>query len=589
MSISSVPVEQRFQGVPVSPGIAKGRAWVHRHEEESVPSYEVSDVEVEGELRRFEAALLQTRVQIQELQQRIAHSIGGEDASIFDAHLLVVEDRTLIDEVVRTIKSQRLNAEAVFAGVSGRYIKLLSEIDDPYLRERSIDIHDVSKRVLHNLSGAPGRPITPAFEGEPRLLIAHNLTPSDTAQLNPSTVLGFATDVGSRTSHTAIMARSLNIPAVVALHDISHKVSPGDFILLDGYSGLVILNPSEKTVREYSEIERQKGKVELQLCTLRETESRTLDGKHVILSANIEMPRDVAVVKQSGAEGVGLFRTEFLYLNSAKLPCEETQFTAYQSVVSQLAPEPVIIRTLDLGGDKIMSSLNLPDELNPFLGWRAIRFCLERVDVFKTQLRAILRASAHGCVRMMYPMISGVDEVRRANAILAECQAELRSEGVPFDEEMEVGAMIEIPSAAVSADLIAREVDFFSIGTNDLIQYTIAVDRLNERIAHLYEPTHPAILRLIRMVVEAGHANGIWVGVCGEMAGEVVLTPLLVGLGVDELSTGAALVPRVKSAVQRLSFQECVKLAGEVATLSSASEIYAACHAVATSHFADLL
>jgi phosphoenolpyruvate-protein phosphotransferase (PTS system enzyme I) len=589
MSVSTVQAERRFQGVAVSPGIAKGRAWVHRTDEETVPCYRVEAKKIDAELQRLESALLNTRSQIQELQQRISSSIGDESASIFDAHLLVVDDRSLIDEVVRTIKKDRINAESVFTTVSGRYIKTLSEINDPYLRERAVDIHDVCRRVVCNLTGGVNRDLTAEVGGERRILIAHNLAPSDTAQLNPETVLGFATDVGSKTSHTAIMARSLNIPAVVALHDISLQVETGENLLLDGYTGLIVVNPSETTLLEYAEIEQQKGKVELELGNLRETECKTLDGRHVVLSANIEMPRDVAVVRQSGAEGVGLFRTEFLYLNSEELPSEQVQFEAYQSVVSQLAPAPVIIRTLDLGGDKIMSSLNLPQELNPFLGWRAIRFCLERVEVFKTQLRAILRASAHGHVRMMYPMISGVEEVRKANAMLAECQAELRQEGIAFDEKMQVGAMIEIPSAAISADLIAREVDFFSIGTNDLIQYTIAVDRLNERIAHLYEPTHPAILRLIRMVVEAARAQGIWVGVCGEMAGEVTLTPLLLGLGVDELSTGASLVPRVKAAVQQLSLEECQKLAQVAAGLDSAAAVYSACDAVARAHYPELL
>ncbi len=564
-----------------------GTVWVHRHEDEAPPRYAVKESEFDLEIARLEAALGRTREQIEELQARIAGSLGSEDASIFDAHLLVVEDRTLIDEVVRTIKAERLNAESVFASVAGRYARTLGEIDDPYLKERAVDIYDVSRRVLRNLTGCSGRELP--VPGTPWILVAHNLAPSDTAQLDPSTVLGFVTDTGSKTSHTAIMARSLNIPAVVAVHDVSQQVSSGDSVLLDGYSGWFIVNPSEATLAEYAKIQQQKGVVERELGCLRETECRTLDGKHMVLSANIEMPRDVSAVKQSGAEGVGLFRTEFLYLNSAKLPCEETQYEAYRSVVSQLAPDPVIIRTLDLGGDKIMSALNLPEELNPFLGWRAIRFCLERVDVFKTQIRAILRASAHGCVRMMYPMISGVEEVRRARVILEECREELRREGVAFDEAMEVGAMIEIPSAAVSADLIAREVDFLSIGTNDLIQYTIAVDRLNERIAHLYEPTHPAVLRLIRMVVEAGHANGIWVGVCGEMAGEVVLTPLLLGLGVDELSTGAALVPRVKGAVQRLSLADCEKLVEEIRGLDSAAAVYSVAEAFAARYYSDLL
>jgi phosphotransferase system enzyme I (PtsI) len=419
--------------------------------------------------------------------------------------------------------------------------------------------------------------------------VAHNISPSETAQFSPSSVLGFATDQGSKTSHTAIMARSLNIPAVVALQDISQHITHGDRVLLDGYRGWVILNPNAQTLAEYTDFEQQKGKVERALVGLRETECKTADGKHVVLSANIEMPRDAALVLRSGAEGVGLFRTEFLYMNRECLPAEEEQVEAYRSVLEELHPAPVIIRTLDLGGDKIMSALNLPEELNPFLGWRAIRFCLERVDVFKTQIRAILRASAHGKARMMYPMISGVGEVRRAKALLEECRNELRAEGIPFDANMEVGAMIEIPSAAICADLIAREVDFLSIGTNDLVQYTLAVDRLNERIAYLYEPTHPAVLRLIRMVADAGRAAGIWVGVCGEMAGEVALTPLLLGLGVDELSTGTALVPRVKRAVQSLHSQECRALAAAVSEMDSPAQILEACEALARSKYPDLL
>ncbi|MEI6714449.1 MAG: phosphoenolpyruvate--protein phosphotransferase [Verrucomicrobiota bacterium] len=579
--------EKRFQGVAVSPGIAKGLAWIHRAEEETAPHYHIPEDKLSSELRRFEEALLKTRMQIQEMQSRISDSVGSADAGIFDAHLLVVEDRTVIDEVVRTIKRDHLNVEAVFAQVTGRYIKILSEIDDPYLRERAVDIHDVCRRVMRNLSGKDNREWSAV--GEPHILLSHNLTPSDTAQLNRRFVLGFATDVGSKTSHTAIMARSLNIPAVVALHDISESVVSGDLVLLDGYNGLVILNPTEKTLSEYTQIEAQKDEVEKELCTLRETECKTKDGRHISLAANIELPDDVPMVLNSGAEGVGLFRTEFFYINRLDLPDEELQYSAYRSVAERIAPNSAIVRTLDLGGDKVMSSLNLPTEMNPFLGWRAIRFCLERVDVFKTQLRAILRASAHGNVRIMYPMISGVEEVRRANAILAECRDELRREGRPFAEKLEVGAMIEIPSAALSADLIAREVDFFSIGTNDLIQYSIAVDRLNEHIAHLYEPTHPAIIRLIQMVVNAGHAHKIWVGVCGEMAGEIALTPLLLGLGVDELSTGSAQVPRVKRAVQSLDMAVCLNLVEEIKRLDSATAIYAACEKVARDHYPDLL
>jgi len=579
--------ERRYHGVGVSPGIARGTVFVLRPEDEEPPSRRIEEWEVPGEIARFEVALLQTREQIMEMQQRIAGAIGAKDASIFDAHLLVVEDRTLIDEVLRTLDRDRWNIEHVFQQVANRYSKTLSEIDDPYLRERALDINDVSRRVVRNLMGRDAKSATQI--DVPHILLAHNLTPSDTAQLNRHLVLGFATDVGSRTSHTAIMARSLNIPAVVALHNISEALLSGDHVLLDGYSGVVILNPSDQTLWEYGELEVKKTAVEDKLVELRDTASTTLDGRHITLSANIEMPTDVELVKQSGAEGIGLYRTEFFYINKEELPNEDEQYENYCIVAREMAPQSVIIRTLDLGGDKFMSALQLPSELNPFLGWRAIRFCLERVDVFKTQLRAILRASALGNIRMMFPMISGVDELRRANAVLEECRQELRDQGIPFNEEMEVGAMIEVPSAALVADLLAKEVDFFSIGTNDLIQYTIAVDRINERIAHLYEPTHPAIIRLIKMIVNAAHAHNLWVGVCGEMAGEISLTPLLVGLGVDELSTGAALVPRVKRAVQSLDVGVCMQLVDEVKNMESAEAILEKCEAVAKAHYPELM
>ena len=579
--------EKRFTGVGVSPGIARGTVFGYRPDDEAAPSRSIEESEIPAEIARFETALLATRAQILEMQQRIAESTGAKDASIFDAHLLVVEDRTLIDEVLRRLGADRMNVEHVFQTVAGRYAKTLSEIDDPYLRERALDIHDVTRRVIHNLMGTQARDL--AGVTTPHILIAHNLAPSDTAQLNRALVLGFATDAGSKTSHTAIMARSLNIPAIVGLHDASSQLATGDHVLLDGYNGLLIVNPSDQTLWEYGELEIKKTVVEEKLSQLRETASTTRDGHHVILSANIELPADMELVQQSGAEGVGLYRTEFFYLNKAELPTEEEQYAAYRQVAEAAAPHSVIIRTLDLGGDKFMSTLHMPEELNPFLGWRAIRFCLERVDVFKTQLRAILRASAVGNVRIMYPMISGVDELRRANVILEECRAELRAEGVPFSEDMEVGAMIEIPSAAISADILAKEVDFFSIGTNDLIQYSIAVDRLNEHIAHLYEPTHPAIIRLIRMTVDAAHANELWVGVCGEMAGDIVLTPLLLGLGVDELSAGAGSVPRVKRAVQSLDNAACRQLVEEIQHLDSAAAILAKCDAVARAHYPELL
>ncbi len=578
--------ERRFHGVGVSPGISRGAVFVYRPEDEEPPAEKIVEEGIPNEIARFESALLATRHQIIDLQEKIAKSIGAKDASIFDAHLLVVEDRTLIDEVLRTLQRDLYKVEYIFAQVAGRYEKTLSLIDDPYLRERAMDIRDVTRRVIRNLLGKQGRDLSAVTS--PHILVAHNLTPSDTAQLNRRLVLGFATDVGSKTSHTAIMARSLNIPAVVGLHEILSHLALGDQVLLDGYNGLVIHNPSDQTLWEYGELEVKKTEVQQKLTKLRETECKTLDGRHVILSANIELPEDIDLVQQSGAEGIGLYRTEFFYLNKSDLPSEDAQAAGYRSVADRVLPDCVIIRTLDLGGDKSMSALNLPVEANPFLGWRAIRFCLERTDVFKTQLRAILRASASGNVRMMYPMISGVEEVRQANALLDECRAELREEGIPFDEKMQVGAMIEIPSAAIAADIIAREVDFFSIGTNDLIQYSIAVDRLNERIAHLYEPTHPAIVRLIRMIVDAGHAHNLWVGVCGEMAGDIALTPLLLGLGVDELSAGSALVPRVKRAVQSLDLAVCLKLVEDIRHLDNAAAILEQCEIVARAHYGEI-
>jgi len=580
--------EVRFEGAGVSAGIAHGQVHVVRDDLDDVPRYRIAPSQVTDEIGRFEAALIQTRMQILEMQQRIAESIGAKDAAIFDAHLLVVEDRTLIDEVLRKLETDLCNVEWVFQEVATHYAETLNKIDDPYLRERALDIQDVTKRVIRNLLGKA--PKTFLGLSEPHILIAHNLTPSDTASMNRQNVLGIATDLGSRTSHTAIMARSLNIPAIVGLHDVTAKLETGQYVLLDGTDGLLIVDPTEETLTHYVEIESKRAKVVAQLKELRETSSTTRDGRHVVLSANIELPEDVDAVAANGAEGIGLYRTEFLYLNRTTLPTEEEQYKTYRKVAERVRPNPLIIRTFDLGGDKLApGTVDISDELNPFLGWRAIRFCLENIDIFKTQLRAILRASAVGNVKIMFPMISGVDELRRAIAVLAECKEELCSSNIDIGEKIEVGAMIEIPSAAISANVLAPEVDFFSIGTNDLIQYTLAVDRVNEKIAHLYEPTHPAVLRLLKMVADAGHASDIWVGVCGEMAGDIALIPLLLGLGVDELSASATLVPRVKRAVQSLAIPECQELVDEALELDTASEILARCLKLADERYGDLL
>ena len=580
--------EIRFEGAGVSPGMACGKIHVVRDDLDDVSRYRIAPSQIPDEIGRFETALIQTRMQILEMQQRIAESIGAKDAAIFDAHLLVVEDRTLIDEVLRKLETDLCNVEWVFQEVATRYAETLNKIDDPYLRERALDIQDVTKRVIRNLQGKA--PKTFLALSELHILVAHNLTPSDTASMNRANVLGIATDLGSRTSHAAILARSLNIPAVVGLHDITAKLETGQHVLVDGSDGLLIVNPAPETIAHYAELESRRARVVSQLKQLRTTRSTTRDGRHIVLSANIELPEDVEAVAANGAEGIGLYRTEFLYLNRTTLPTEDEQFETYRKVAERVRPDPLIIRTFDLGGDKLApGTVDITDELNPFLGWRAIRLCLENIDIFKTQLRAILRASAVGNIKIMFPMISGLEELQGAKAVLAECHEELRRSGVPLDEEIEVGAMIEIPSAALCANVLASEVDFFSIGTNDLIQYTLAVDRVNEKIAHLYEPTHPAILRLLRMIAEAAHAHHIWVGVCGEMAGDVALVPLLLGLGMDELSAGATSVPRVKRAVQSLAIPECRELVEETLKLNTSSEILSRCLELADKRYGDLL
>jgi phosphoenolpyruvate-protein phosphotransferase (PTS system enzyme I) len=588
MSGDNAVKEIRFEGAGVSPGIARGKVHVVRDELDEVVRYRIAPSQVADEIARFETALIQTRMQILEMQQRIAESIGTKDAAIFDAHLLVVEDRTLIDEVLRKLETDLCNVEWVFQEVATRYAETLNKIDDPYLRERALDIQDVTKRVIHNLQGKTPRTFLALTEQH--ILVAHNLTPSDTASINRANVLGIATDLGSRTSHAAILARSLNLPAIVGLHDVTAKLETGQHVLLDGNDGYLIVDPTPETLAQYAKVESRRAKVTAQLKELRETTSTTRDGRHIVLSANIELPQDVAAVVANGAEGIGLYRTEFLYLNRPTLPTEDEQYEIYRKVAERVRPNPLIIRTFDLGGDKLApGTVDNADELNPFLGWRAIRFCLENIEIFKTQLRAILRASAVGNVKIMFPMISGLDELRRSIAVLEDCKEELRGSKIDVAERLEVGAMIEIPSAAICANVLAPEVDFFSIGTNDLIQYALAVDRVNEKIAHLYEPTHPAVLRLLKMIADAAHANDLWVGVCGEMAGDIALVPLLLGLGMDELSTAAILVPRVKRAVQSLAIPECRQLVEEAFKLNTGSEILERCLELADKRYGDLL
>lgn len=581
------PAEVILKGVGVSPGVAIGP--LHLVSSDDSPSAErtLLPEEIAAEVLRFEAAIIETRRQIQSIQRNVRRAIGEYDANIFDVHKMVLDDGAFVEEAIRKIQQERRNAESAVRTVASRYSEALSVVEDDYLRERVADVKDVARRVLRNLTGEKAHVLDGLRERS--IVVAADLAPSETASLRKDMVMGFATDLGSSTSHTAIMARALGIPAVVGLGDITRRVEPGGTVLMDGTEGVVILHPTEQSLRKYGKLAETRKHINSGLNHLRNEPAETLDHRRIALSANIELVEEIQDVKKHGAEGVGLFRSEYLYITRSELPTEEEQLAAYREVASLLAPEPVIIRTVDLGGDKFASAVKMPQEINPFLGFRAIRFCLAQPEIFRTQLRAILRASAHGKVRMMYPMISNVDEVIRANTLLDGCKEELRRQGVAFDGQMEVGVMIEIPSAALTADLIARHVSFFSIGTNDLVQYTLAVDRVNDRVAHLYEPTHPAVLKLIKHTIEAGHARGIWVGICGQMASDPIVTPLLLGLGIDELSMAPSSVPVVKDIVRSIAWEQARILADEALAAGSAAEVLERCRKVITAVAPEIL
>ncbi|HTJ77458.1 MAG TPA: phosphoenolpyruvate--protein phosphotransferase [Rariglobus sp.] len=565
------------QGISASQGIAYGQVFLYIQSDVEVPAYQVEPAKRVDEIARFDHAILVTRQQIQNIMAEVDKNLGPEEARIFDAHLLVLEDQALISETIREFQTTGFNVETCFNKVSQRYIKAFSEIDDEYLRERAGDISDVAQRVLRNLLGEAGQSLSQLVEK--RVVVANDISPSDAAGIDSSQALAIVTDSGSKTSHAVIVARSMKVPAVVGTRDFTKQVKPGDWALVDGYEGVVILNPSEQTLFRYGKIQRQKKGFEQRLLDANRQPAVTLDGTTITLRANIEKVDEVALVKDYFADGVGLFRTEYLYLSASRIPSEQEQYLAYKTVAEKLAPAPVVIRTLDLGGDKPMAGAAhlFPKEDNPFLGYRAIRFCLDNPEIFKDQLRAILRASAHGVVHLMYPMISGREELARANAVLDECKAELKAKKLAFDPKLVVGTMIEIPSAAMTADLLAKDCDFFSVGTNDLIQYLLAIDRGNNRIAHLYEPTHPAVIRTLKNVIDEAHKNKIKVSVCGEMAGDAIYAPLLIGLGVDELSMTPPLLPAVKYLVRSMKLSDAKKLADEALKMTSPKEIYALC------------
>ncbi len=558
-SESSTPtVEVRYKGTAVSPGIAIASAVLLFADEHIVRKRRIRPEDVAGEITRFEASLLKTRQQIQAIRNQLAVSIGEADASIFDAHILSLEDSSLIESVKEQVVSRLVNVDFAYEQVVRSYTRKMRELDDDYFRERANDFLDVSHRVLRNLQGKVQTELRNL--DAPCIVLAHDLSPSDTAGLDRKLVLGIATEAGSRTSHSAIMARSLNLPAVVGLRELIGKFEPGVEILIDGYEGLLIVNPTDQTKYEYGQREKLHHDVDLKLDLLRETLPVTLDQRRLIVSANVEILDDLPLIKEHGAEGIGLLRTEYLFLNQDESPSEDQQTEMYLQMARASKPHHLIIRTLDVGGDKKRPHLGIEVEVNPFLGFRGIRYSLGRPDLFRTQLRAICRASVEENVRIMFPMVSDLAEVKEARRMLEEVKTELRAENIPIGEKLEVGIMIEVPSAALTADILARHVDFFSVGSNDLIQYTLAIDRGNEKVSGMYQPAHPAVLRLLQTIVEAAHRNNIWVGVCGEMAADVILMPALVGLGVDELSAGATSIPRIKRAIQALNYEEARQL-----------------------------
>ncbi len=566
---------KEVQGVPASPGITIGKAYLVGSRDVRIKKIRISEALVEKELTRLQVAVDATRKEIETIKQRVAQEVGFSEAEIFNAYLHILQDPLLIQAAMEQIRNSRHNAEYVLQELASNLVKQFMDSSEEYLQERAADINadinDVVARLIRNLTGQPTGLLSDA--GNDVIVVANDLTPSQTTTMRRERVIGFTTDIGGKTSHVAIMARSLELPAVVGLKNITTVVQNGDLLIVNGTSGKVIINPDAKMLGQYRLAQQRMEEWNRKLKKLKGVTAVTKDGYRLTVAANIELPEDVRQARKYGSEGIGLFRTEFIYLNRRDLPSEEEQFEAYKIVAHQSLPYATIIRTVDLGGDKFFSRLGTTTEMNPFLGLRGIRLCLAHPDIFKQQLRAILRASHFGKIKIMFPMIAGVEEMRQAKALLKETQKELSRRRISYDRNLEVGLMIELPSAALTADILAREANFFSIGTNDLIQYTMAADRVNEKVAYLYNPLHPAVLRLIRQIVQAAHNERIWVGMCGEMAADPFLTPLLVGLGLDGFSTGPSFVPQVKKSIREVHFTECRELAEKALACTTSEDI----------------
>lgn len=560
-----------ISGIPASPGIVFGKALVLKEEKIVLDMQKIKDSQVDEEIARFYAGREVAVEQLNSIKERAYQSLGEEKAAIFEGHLMILEDEELEEEIIDYLRSNHVNAAVATNVVIDQQVAILSEIDDEYLKERAGDIRDIGNRLIKNILGMH---IVDLGEiNEEAILVAYDLTPSETAQLNLDKVLGFVTDIGGRTSHTSIMARSLELPAIVGTNNVTELVNTGDFLILDALNNVVYVNPSQEDIQRLKALQTKLADEKAELAKLKDLPALTLDGHRVDVVANIGTIRDIEGAERNGAEGVGLYRTEFLFMDRDQLPTEEEQFIAYKDVVEAMNGNLVILRTMDIGGDKELPYLDLPKEMNPFLGWRAIRIALDRREILNAQLRAVLRASAYGKLAVMFPMIISVEEIRELKSVIEELKVELRNEGKAFDENIQIGVMVETPSAAVNAKFLAKEVDFFSIGTNDLTQYTLAVDRGNELISHLYNPMSPSVLSLIKQVIDASHAEGKWTGMCGELAGDERATVLLLGMGLDEFSMSAISVPRIKKLIRNVNYQDAKLLAEKALQQPTAAEI----------------